>query len=402
MKKAFTLLELLIVVGILGILATVTFIVLTPTELLKQARDTRRVQELSTLNKVINWVQTSKSSISLGFSSVVYVSLPDTSDSCSNLSLPPLPSGWSYKCVTQANLKKVDGTGWIPINFTSSSFSSPLAALPIDPKNNASSSLYYTYVTGGSWELTALLESTEKHSPAINDGGRNVGVFEIGSNTGLTPSTRDLGLVGSWKFDEGNGITADDSSGNSNTGTLFNNPTWQSSTNCKSGVCLSFDGSDDYVDVGNKSSLDPTQEATIIVWVKFNQLPSAAGRHMAIATKSGTAADFDIQAQNNNDKFYFYVANGLNVISNTAIQTGQWYFVAATYKAYESLKMYINGSLENTTNISTARNTNSNSFQIAQSAVWGSRQLNGLIDEVRVYNRALSADEVKTLYDTTK
>src|SRR3989344_3676813 len=68
----------------------------------------------------------------------------------------------------------------------------------------------------------------------------------------LFPQTQaqTSGLVGYWTFDEGTGATASDSSGNNNTGTLTNGPTW---TTGKIGQALSFDGVDDYVNISNES-----------------------------------------------------------------------------------------------------------------------------------------------------
>src|SRR3990167_283101 len=73
------------------------------------------------------------------------------------------------------------------------------------------------------------------------------------------------GLVGYWNFDEGSGATVADSSGNGNTGTLTNGPTW---TTGKIGQALSFDGSNDYVDAGTGSSLNLASSLTVSAWIK--------------------------------------------------------------------------------------------------------------------------------------
>jgi hypothetical protein len=113
----------------------------------------------------------------------------------------------------------------------------PFGALPVDPINTTSSGEYYTYVAGGSWKLTALFES-EKYAGNMNkDGGPDVGIYEVGTDLNLANFAR--GLVGYWKFDEGSGTTANDSSGYGNNGTLYNSPTW---TTGKVGGALSFNG----------------------------------------------------------------------------------------------------------------------------------------------------------------
>ncbi len=390
----FTLLELLIVIGILAILATVTFVVLNPAELLKQTRDSRRVQDLSTLNKAVELVHISNTNLSLGSSSIVYVSLADTSSNCSNLSLPSLPIGWSYKCVTQTNLRKVDGQGWIPINFASSSFGSPLAILPIDPINNASSSLYYTYVTGGSWELTALLESSDRHTAAINDGGTSVGVFEIGTATGLTPATRDMGLVGYWKFDN----NFNDSSGNNNNGTQSGGVYFTTGKQAQAG---SFDGSDDYVSVLNSANLNPSM-ITIIMWLQptnYGDLPSnyreplrkENSYHVSLNT-SGDAWNIGIKDPGDGAHQVVFPQNDIPL--NT------WTHLALTFNG-STLIIYRDAATHATLSWTGNIGSSSNNLYIGE---YGglSRWYSGFIDELRIYNRALSATEIKALYDATK
>ncbi len=187
----FTLLELLIVIGIVAVLATVVFVVLNPVELLREARDAERLSELATINKAISLGILENSDLYLGAPNTVYISLPDASSTCANQSLPSLPGGWTYACVSTANLQKVDGSGWIPINFGSLKIN-PLSILPIDPINKANQGLYYTYVAG-SWELNAQMESKVYQAGGgkdivSNDGGNTTLLYEIGSSLSLVPS----------------------------------------------------------------------------------------------------------------------------------------------------------------------------------------------------------------------
>ncbi|MEX2032993.1 MAG: hypothetical protein WD889_00330, partial [Candidatus Colwellbacteria bacterium] len=132
---------------------------------------------------------------SFGSSQTVYLSLPDTSSTCGSWSLPPLPSGWSYQCVASSTLTKVDGTGWLPVDFSSIIGGSPLSVLPIDPVNASSSDNYYTYVKGGSWELTSYPESKKYLLLASQDGGDSV-KYEAGTNKSLNP------FKNSYSFDD--------------------------------------------------------------------------------------------------------------------------------------------------------------------------------------------------------
>ncbi|MDE2144968.1 MAG: type II secretion system protein, partial [Patescibacteria group bacterium] len=140
-RSSFTLIELLIVIAIIGILASVVVLVLNPAQLLSQSRDSRRTQDLSNLNNALSSYLGDGNS-GLGSSNIVYVSIPDptlatgATSTCSSLGLPTLPADWSYQCVSTTTLRNSNGTGWIPVDFQSVSFGTPIPELPIDPVNS--------------------------------------------------------------------------------------------------------------------------------------------------------------------------------------------------------------------------------------------------------------------------
>lgn len=191
-EKAFTLVELLVVIAILAVLIAIVIVALNPVELLKQGRDSRRLTDLYSLNQALNYSYADN--LSMGNASTVYISIPDNSaptSNCPTLSsgLPALPNGWVYQCSNSANYLKVDSTGWVPVNFNSTTLvSNPLSQLPVDPVNTTSTGLYYTYVNG-SWELTASLESSKYQTKyASSQGGTSSSTYQIGNHIGVTPS----------------------------------------------------------------------------------------------------------------------------------------------------------------------------------------------------------------------
>jgi hypothetical protein len=171
---------------------------------------------------------------------VVYISLPDSSPTCSSWlsQLPSLPSGWSYRC--SATPTNIDGTGWIPIPFSNFPILN-ISQLFIDPINKPP--YYYSFVVGGSYAVYAQLEDP-KNQASKNDQDNYPHLYSVGTDKRLIDQAQ--GLVGYWPFDEGGGTIAKDYSGNGNNGTLVNNPTW---TTGKVGGALSFDGANDYVRV---------------------------------------------------------------------------------------------------------------------------------------------------------
>lgn len=395
-QASFTLVELLITLAIIAVLMTVIIISINPSEMMKRNRDVRRLADLNSLNKAIQLFQISFPSASLGDSNTVYISLPDTSSTCSNLGLPPLPSGWSYKCSSPQNYRKIDGTGWIPLNFASMDIGSPLATLPIDPTNSTSSGNYYTYVVGGSWEFTAMFESDRYADKAINDGDAYPGVYSLRTSTSsLTPGIRDKGLVGYWKFDEGSGTTAYDSSGYNNHGTLYNGPTWATG---KVGGALSFDGVNDYVGTLHYMDL-ANKDFTMIAWVKINVERQGGDHSIFLRHYYGGQTCGALHFVIRNSKPY-YGLYGCDFMGSTYIEVGQWYHFAFVNNNSNSItdKIFINGSLD--------------SHSIRSPYVGAPTQvtigggvhstINGLIDEVRIYNRALSDAEIQAIYNATK
>ncbi len=179
--NGFTLIELLVVIGILGVLAVAVVLVLNPAELLKQGRDSTRLSDLASLTSAISLLQTDVSGLTLGSSSVAYLSLIDPAATttagtdCAGLGFPSP----GFHCAASSTASKNDGTGWIPLNFTRFSAGSPLGRLPLDPVNDASP-LFYAYFTDGTtWKVTGAPESA-RYTSMTQTGG-----FQGGSNVTL-------------------------------------------------------------------------------------------------------------------------------------------------------------------------------------------------------------------------
>ncbi len=312
------------------------------------------------------------------------------------MGLPSLPSGWSYRCVSSADLRKINGSGWIPVDFTQFPGGSPLRALPIDPVNNTS--YYYSYVAGSSWALSALMESEKMAKERGNkDSGFNPGKYEVGSNLRLIAQSE--GLVGWWSFDEGSGTVARDLSGNNNNGTLVNGPTW---TSGKVGAALSFDGVDDYVNVPHSPSLNAPTQYTISAWVFGTFVKPDTNPWNNVAVKL-IPDNYGLWVSKDRFLHHCAVIAGVRQCTNSnpgIIPQNEWVHVAATFDG-TFMRTYLNGNVVVEGNFSGTLTTNTNPLEISRSGN-GWAHMNGIIDELRIYNRSLTAEEIQAIYNATK
>lgn len=161
---------------------------------------------------------------------------------------------------------------------------------------------------------------------------------------------------------------------------------------------FSLNGTSAYVQAPAISAQDPTTAGSMDAWVMFNQLPSGAGHTMEIIGKGGFCRDFDLQADTDN-RFRFYIQCGGRAESTTVIETGVWYHVAGTWDQ-TGLRIYVNGQLENTNPVQNlTREQSGQPLQIGNQPYFGPRLFNGLIDEVELFNRALSPAEIQAIVD---
>ena len=205
------------------------------------------------------------------------------------------------------------------------------------------------------------------------------------------------GVVGSWHFDEGSGTTAYDSSGNNNHGTLVNGPTW---VDGKFGKALDFDGSNDYVDCGNDPSIaNLTGSLTISAWIRKD----TSGTTKYFVHKGGQSneyLDYGIAISSAEHPFFGAdITDGL--ISSCwdpdfEFPLNDWTHFVGVYDG-STRKIFINGSELSTTSGSIG-NSESSNLNIGRRND-GTGYHDGCIDEVIIFNQALTAEEISDLYN---
>mgnify|MGYP003393765980 CR=1 FL=1 len=398
--RSFTLVELLIVIAILAILAAAVVIVINPGEMLAEARDSQRVTDIRSLKDAVDLFVLDNPGVSLGTSQVISISIPDTSATCANISgLPTLPAGWSYRCVTAANLKNLDSTGWLPINLTSIKGGSPIPYLPTDPQNDQATTKYYQYIPGAtasSYELTAMMESEKETKVAAKDGGTDPGRLETGSDTSLWKTAS--GIKDYWGFNENGGTTVIDSVSGAvsaiNGGAVFSAGKFGSSA-------LTFDGTDDEVVFPSMLSMD-SDNWSISWWMK-----RSVNAYEGIFARVRLGSNGQIEVKSGGGIRIESTTNGTwekSFASTTKTYDGEWHHYAVAFRPTESA-LYIDGQLFGT---ATANNDTATfnlqyiGTQQSQATYIYGNWLHGTIDEVAIYDRALTATEVKAIYNAAK
>jgi type II secretory pathway pseudopilin PulG len=207
------------------------------------------------------------------------------------------------------------------------------------------------------------------------------------------------GLVGHWKFDEESGSTAYDSSGNGNIGILYNSPTRTASTSCKVGACLGFDGVDDYVEIPTSSSLQSpaqTNQLTIAGWIYLQSAPS---NETYIVSHNYRFYEFKITSSRD---LSAYLGNGTTYggySSTYTVPLNEWHFVSLTANG-TNVSFYVDGSLIKTLPETVSLGVYNTPLHIGARSPIEWNYYNGLIDDIRIYNRALSASEISQLYNS--
>jgi Concanavalin A-like lectin/glucanases superfamily/Bacterial Ig-like domain/Bacterial Ig domain len=241
-------------------------------------------------------------------------------------------------------------------------------------------------VTNGAHTLTARARDRSGNERTSN--GVNVTV----QNAFVPPPP---GMVAGYGFDEGTGTTVADNSANGNTGTI-SGAGWTSSG--RFGSALTFDGFDDLVTIADADMLDLTTAMTLEAWVRPTQM---GGYRTVIMKEAATALDYALYSDTSaaRPRYQVQVNGQLRGPSGPAqLPAGEWTHLAATYDG-AVLRLYVNGSQVASETRTGARPVSNGPLRIGGTLIYP-EYFKGDIDEVRVYNRALTASEVVTDMNT--
>ena len=202
-----------------------------------------------------------------------------------------------------------------------------------------------------------------------------------------------VGLVAAYGFNEGSGTTATDASGSGNAGAV-SGATWNASG--RIGGALAFDGVNDWVTVADANSLDLAAAMTLEAWVFPTLLPNNTWPTVLLKERTGDLSyGLYANTEGNRPSGHAWIGADRSVRGTAKLATGVWSHLAVTYNG-TIMRFYVNGTQVSTQNRTGNITTSTGPLRIGGNASWANEFLTGRIDEVRVYNRALTAAEITT------
>lgn len=265
------------------------------------------------------------------------------------------------------------------------SFSNPWASSTLD--------LIFNTITGYAPYNQVISLITGRGDGFVND---------IVMNTlGQITSKFDTGLVGYWHLDENTSSTAYDASGNSKNGILTNSPTWQTGSSCKAGGCLSLGGVNSYVVASSIPNL--TGAFTVEAWATTPVVQDSTYDAIVSKFSSGPYNGWFIRRNSNSSVVNITIYNNGSstaYIAGPTIIANAWTYYAVTFDG-TSVKFYVNGVLIGSAGSVIVGSATTN-FAIGGNYGGSTENWNGYIDEVRIYNRALTATEIQDQYNALR
>ena len=202
------------------------------------------------------------------------------------------------------------------------------------------------------------------------------------------------GLVAAYNFNEGVGSTVTDRTGLGHTGTIAG-ATW--TTQGRFGGALTFDGVNDWVTVVDANDLDFTTGMTLEAWVYPTTMGSGSWRTVLLKERPGGEV-YNLYAHATNVTATYVVRAAqpsvpLDARAPTQLPVNTWSHLAATYDG-SMLRLYVNGTQVGTRTVAGPLLTSSGVLRLGGNSVWG-EYFSGRLDEIRIYNRALTTAEIQ-------
>jgi PKD repeat protein len=319
----------------------------------------------------------------------VSLTLKDSTDKV--LSTYTYPQPITAKAVPPAakfSASPTSGTAPLPVTFanqstgTNLSYAWDFGVLNTTSDTSTAQNPSYQYDNPGTYTVTLTATGVAGTTPST--ATQTITVSQASANTG--------GLVAAYNFQEGTGTTVQDASGQGNHGTL-SNASW--TNNGQFGKALSFNGSSSWVTVADKNSLDLTNGMTLEAWV-YPTATMSGWRNVLLKERTGGLA-YGLYANSDTNRPVASInigGNDQNLPGTSALTANTWVHLAATYDGATE-RLFVNGTQVASRAQTGNMPVSTGALRIGGNSVWG-EYFQGRIDEVRIYNRALSAAEIQT------
>lgn len=380
-NQGFTLMEIMIVVVIIVIVAVIILVSLNPLKRFADARNAQRWSDAGSLSDAVRLYQLDNQG-----------QLPATID-----------DNWRMISAAPANNCNIScGGSGVTNNFTDNS-QATFNGTPLRTQWNSGSSWMELDATGrgmGNGAYTSL----------VKDGGASVTWSELSwipqapyykelPNNSLSESLYPSGninmsgnvLLMHLNEPAGSG-TINDTSGNNNSG--LNNGATCGATG-KLNTALSFNGTNNYISIPDANSLDLTTNISVSAWVYANSYPLWA-TILGKTTSGSWANGYGLAHYTGTNDIHFWVTSYSSTNAVATVPTGGWHHIIGTYDG-SIIKIYLDGVQQDSRPRTGAISTNNSALNIG-CANSGAYFWNGRIDEVAVFNRALTATEVSDIY----
>jgi len=216
-----------------------------------------------------------------------------------------------------------------------------------------------------------------------------------------------LNLVSEWRLDETGVDTVVKDSWGANTGAwtgpagAYTSPSWRTASECVSGGCLAFDGTDDYVNAGTGANLNITgDQLTLGAWVKVISWSGSETYAIVAENYQANTGGYFIERDNANNYFFLglWTAAGFNAtIPTEVLSENKWYYLVGVFNSTYT-KFYINGALKKTESFAATTIASSANPFVMGGKGGALNNLNGILDDVRVYNMALPTSQIRQNY----
>ncbi len=277
----------------------------------------------------------------------------------------------------------IANTGGGTLSFTAVDDAAWLAATPAS--GSAPATVAVSVSTAG------LVRGVYSGSVRIEASGASGSPVTVPVTLTVTPPA--TGLVGAWGFDEPSGATVADASGSGNNGTISG----AARGTGRNGGGLTFDGVNDWVTVNDSSSLDLTTSMTVEAWVRPANVDY--WRTVVLKEQPGQLV-YALYASTDNRRpsGHVYTSGDIALQGPSALPANTWSHLAMTWDGL-TIRMFVNGTQVSSSALAGTAVTSASPLRIGGNGVWA-EWFNGGIDDVRVYNRALTPAQIVADRDT--